>query len=130
MKRQTTQASAMGSLMCWLMALVCAATLSQHAFAGESVQEDQRFIALDQKFHTDFGGSIQLWKSGDDKLAANYDVKPLEAEQIENAIRVVGWIEAEFKRYPAGFIQKYGPKKLVLANEYIYKSSKAAEKPF
>lgn len=130
MKRKTSQASVMGALMCWLMALVCAATLGQHVFAGDIVQEDQRFIALDQKFHADFGGSIQLWKSGDNKLAANYDVKPLEAGQIENAIRVVGWIEAEFKRYPAGFIQKYGPKKLVLANEYIYKSSKAAEKPY
>ena len=79
MKRKTTQASVMSLLMCWLMALVCAATLGQHVFAGDIVQEDQRFIALNQKYHADFGGSIQLWKSGDNKLAANYEVKPLEA---------------------------------------------------
>ena len=113
-----------------LLALVCVATFGQHAFAEDVVQEDQRLIALDQKFHADYGGSIQLWKSGDDKLAASYVVKPLEAEQIENAVEVVGWIQAEFKRYPAGFIQKYGPKKFVLANEYIFKSAKAAEKPY
>ncbi len=57
-----------------LLALACVATFGQHAFAGDVVQEDQRLIALDQKFHADFGGSIQLWKSGDDKLAASYVV--------------------------------------------------------
>ena len=52
-----------------LLALVCVATSGQQAFAEDVVQEDQRLIALDQKFHADYGGSIQLWKSGDDKLA-------------------------------------------------------------
>jgi hypothetical protein len=98
--------------------------LTVSAFAGEAIEQDPKFIEVAQRFQADFGLSLKLARVDDPVFAKNYAVTALKPEHHDNALQILTWVEAELKRYPAGFIQKHGSKNLVLANAYISKSAK------
>ena len=98
--------------------------LTVSAFAGEAIEQDPKFIEVAQRFQTDFGLSLKLARADDPVFAKNYTVTALKPEHHDNALQILTWVEAELKRYPAGFIQKHSSKNLVLANAYISKSAK------
>ena len=98
--------------------------LSVSAFAGEAIEQDSKFMEVAQRFQTDFGLSLKRASIDDPVFAKNYNVTALKPEHHDNALQILTWVETELKRYPAEFIQKHGPKNLVLANAYISKSAK------
>ncbi|MFN0075589.1 MAG: hypothetical protein ACKVY0_03845 [Prosthecobacter sp.] len=126
------------------LALVTALTLAASAFAqtpeipktaekggqaseGAPIEQNPEFSAVGQRFQTDFGVTITLARADEAVTAKNYDVTTLKAEHLANALSVLAWVEAELKRYPAGFVKKHGAKNLVLANAYVSKAAKAAK---
>ena len=98
--------------------------LTVSAFAGEAIEQDSKFMEVAQRFQTDFGLSLKRASVDDPVFAKNYNVTALKPEHHDNALQILTWVETELKRYPAEFIQKHGPKNLVLANAYISKSAK------
>ena len=94
------------------------------------VENAPKFIAVAQQFQTDFGVTIKLAQSDDPERAMTHDVSPLLLEHLENALQVLTWVEAELRRYPAGFLQKHGSKNLILANAYVSKTSKGTGTPY
>ncbi|MCX6839597.1 MAG: hypothetical protein NTX35_17570 [Verrucomicrobia bacterium] len=100
--------------------------LTVSAFAGEAIEQDSKFMEVAQRFQTDFGLSLKRASIDDPVFAKNYNVTALKPEHHDNALQILTWVETELKRYPAEFIQKHGPKNLVLANAYISKSAKGA----
>ncbi len=94
------------------------------------VENAPKFIAVAQRFQTDFGVTIKLAQSDDPERAMTHDVSPLLLEHLENALQVLTWVEAELRRYPAGFLQKHGSKNLILANAYVSKTSKGTGTPY
>ena len=107
-----------------ILAAVLMLTVS--AFSSEAIEQDLKFTAVAQRFQADFGLSLKLAQVDDAVFAKNYVVTALKPEHLDHALQILTWMKAELKRYPAGFIQKHGPKNLVLANAYISKSAKGA----
>ena len=118
------------------LALVSALTLAASAFAqkletpkvaekggqgkaGAPIEQNPDFSEAVKRFQTDFGVTIQLARGDEAVTAQSYDVTTLKAEHLTNALSVLTWVEAELKRYPAGFVKKHGSKNLVLANAYV-----------
>jgi len=114
----------------WLLASVLLTAIIQTALAVEPIKEDPKFKAIVERFQTDFGATIKLAQSKDDVVATNYDVRILEPAQLENVIKVLTWLETEYKRFPAGFFKKHGSKNLVLANYYVSKTWKGSGVPY
>jgi hypothetical protein len=104
--------------------LATALMLTVSAFAGEAVEQDPKFIEVARRFQIDFGLSLKLARIDDPVVAKNHVVTVLKAEHLDHALQILIWVEAELKRYPAGFMQKHGSKNLVLANAYISKTAK------
>jgi len=119
-------------LLCnrWLLTFTLFAAIIQSAFAVDPIKEDPKFKAIAERFQTDFGATIKLAQSKDDVVATNYDVRVLEPAQLENAIKVLTWLETEYKRFPSGFFKKHGSKNLVLANAYVSKTWKGPGVPY
>jgi hypothetical protein len=119
-------------LLCnrWLLTSILLASISQYVFAVDPIKDDPKFKAIVERFQTDFGATIKLAQSKDDVVAANYEVRILEPAQLENAIKVLTWLETEYKRFPAGFFKKHGSKNLVLANSYVSKTWKGPGVPY
>ena len=119
-------------LLCyrWLLASVLLTAIIQTAFAVDPIKDDPKFKAIVERFQTDFGATIKLAQSKDDVVATNYEVRVLEPAQLENAIKVLIWLETEYKRFPAGFFKKHGSKNLVLANSYVSKTWKGPGVPY
>jgi len=119
-------------LLCnrWLLTFTLFAAIIQTTFAVDPIKEDPKFKAIVERFQTDFGATIKLAQSKDDVVATNYEVRVLEPAQLENAIKVLTWLETEYKRFPAGFFKKHGSKNLVLANAYVSKTWKGPGVPY
>jgi len=119
-------------LLCnrWLLTFTLFAAIIQTAFAVDPIKEDPKFKAIVERFQTDFGATIKLAQSKDDVVATNYDVRVLDPAQLENAIKVLTWLETEYKRFPSGFFKKHGSKNLVLANAYVSKTWKGPGVPY
>ena len=119
-------------LLCnrWLLTFTLFAAIIQTAFAVDPIKEDPKFKAIVERFQTDFGATIKLAQSKDDVVATNYEVRVLEPAQLENAIKVLTWLETEYKRFPSGFFKKHGSKNLVLANAYVSKTWKGPGVPY
>ncbi|MEQ1852376.1 MAG: hypothetical protein ABMA01_12375 [Chthoniobacteraceae bacterium] len=96
------------------------------ASAGAAIEQNPDFSAVVQRFENDFGVAIKLARGDEAVTAKSYDVTTMKAEHVENALSVLAWVEAELRRYPAGFLKKHGAKNLVLANAYVSKAAKAA----
>jgi hypothetical protein len=106
--------------------LAAALMLISSAFALEAIEREPKFIEVAQRFQTGFGLSVKLAKVDDPVFAKNQVVTAVKPEHLDHALQILTWVEAELKRYPAGFIQKHGPKNLVLANAYTSRSAKGA----
>ncbi len=119
-------------LLCnrWLLTFTLFAAIIQTAFAVDPIKEDPKFKAIVERFQTDFGATIKLAQSKDGVVATNYDVRVLDPAQLENAIKVLTWLETEYKRFPSGFFKKHGSKNLVLANAYVSKTWKGPGVPY
>ncbi len=119
-------------LLCnrWLLTFTLFAAIIQSAFAVDPIKEDPKFKAIAERFQTDFGATIKLAQSKDGVVATNYDVRVLDPAQLENAIKVLTWLETEYKRFPSGFFKKHGSKNLVLANAYVSKTWKGPGVPY
>jgi hypothetical protein len=100
--------------------------LTSLSIAVEAIEEDPKFTTATQRFQTDFGLSLKLAQIDDGLFAKNYVVSPLKLEHLDHTLQILSWMEAELKRYPTGFVKKYSPKNLVLANAYISKTAKGA----
>ncbi len=100
--------------------------LAASARAAAPIEQDPRFIAVAQRFQTSLGISVQPAPVGDAVVARIYNVTPLQAEHLDNVVQILTWVEYELKRYPAGFLQKHGPKHLMLANAFHSKTAKGA----
>ena len=108
----------------WILALFLLTLLGRPARAGDSLEENPKYVATAQRFQADFGVSLKVWHSGDSSLATDYQVTALTSEHLENVLQVLTWIDVELKRYPAGFLKRHGSRYLVLANAYIPKTWK------
>jgi hypothetical protein len=106
--------------------LAAALMLISSAFALEAIEREPKFIEVAQRFQTGFGLSVKLAEVDDPVFAKNQVVTAVKPEHLDHALQILTWVEAELKRYPAGFIQKHGPKNLVLANAYTSRSAKGA----
>lgn len=98
--------------------------LTVSAFAGEAIEQEPKFIEVAQRFQIDFGLSLKLARVDDPLVAKQHVVTVLKTAHLDNALQILTWVEAELKRYPAGFVKKHGSKNLFLANAYISKSAK------
>jgi len=79
----------------WLLTSILLASISQYLFAVDPIKDDPKFKAIAERFQTDFGATIKLAQSKDDVVATNYDVRILEPAQLENAIKVLTWLETQ-----------------------------------
>ena len=98
--------------------------LAVPAFAIEVIEQDAKITTVAQRFQTEFGISLKMAKVDDPVFAKNQVVTALKPEHLDHALQILTWMEAELKRYPAGFVKKHGSKNLVLANAYISKTAK------
>jgi len=98
--------------------------------AEVSVARNPELIAASQRLQASLGIGLKLGLGNDPEVAKVYDVTPMKAEHVVNALSMLDWIEAELKRYPGGFLKKFGSKHLVLANAYISKAAKGASTPY
>ena len=101
-----------------------AAENSGQVSAGVAVEQNPEFSAVVQRFQTDFGIAIQLARGDEAVTAKSHDVTTLKAEHLANALSVLTWVEAELRRYPAGFVKEHGAKNFVLATAYVSKAAK------
>ena len=88
------------------------------------VERNPELIAASERLQASFGIGLKLGLGKDPQLAKAYDVTPMRAEHVANALSMLAWIDSELKKYPAGFLKKYGSKNFVLANAYISKANK------
>lgn len=111
-------------------ALASALMFVTSALAVETIEQDPKFIPVAQHLQSDFGLSLKLAQVDDTVFAKNHVVSPLKPEHLDHALQILTWMEAELKRYPAGFVKKHSPKNLVLANAYISKTAKGAAQTY
>ena len=90
------------------------------------VARNPELIAASERLQSSFGVIIKLGLGTDPAVSAVYDVTPIKAEHVANALLMLEWITAELKRYPEGFLKKFGSKNLVLANACKRRSKSAA----
>ncbi|MEY4482848.1 MAG: hypothetical protein RL693_300 [Verrucomicrobiota bacterium] len=93
---------------------------------GALIAQNQIFAPVVQRFQNDLGITVTFARDDDALAATNHVVTALKPEHTDNALQILTWVEAELKRYPKGFLQKYSPKNLVLANAYISKTAKSS----
>ena len=96
--------------------------------AAESLPPSPPLAALAGRLQADYGLTIQLAQPTDKALAAAYEVKPVSPENLANTLKVLGWVEDELKRYPAGFLKHHGPRNLLLASGFTDKRQAAFTK--
>jgi len=94
------------------------------------VERNPELIAASQRLQASFGIGLKLGLGNDPQVAKVYDITRMKAEHVANALSMLAWIDAELKRYPAGFLKKYGSKNFVLANAYISKANKGTPTPY
>ena len=97
--------------------------LATSAAAAGPIEQDPKFTAVAQRFQSGLGISVQPAPVGDAVVAKIYNVIPSQADHLDNAMQILTWVEDELKRYPAGFVQKHGPKHLMLANAFHSKTA-------
>jgi hypothetical protein len=112
------------------LALAFALMFVTSALAVEAFEQAPKFNSVAQRLQSDFGLSLKLAQIDDSLFAKNYVVSPLKVEHLDHALQILSWMEAELKRYPAGFVKKHSPKNLVLANAYISKTAKGAAQTY
>jgi len=97
--------------------------------AAEPIPAGQQLTDLKGRFKAQYDIEIRSAQSDDKALSASYDVTPVTDANLPGTLKVLGWVEDELKRYPAGFLKHHGPRHLVLAESFLFKRRAAGVTP-
>jgi hypothetical protein len=97
--------------------------------AAEPIPAGQQLAELKGRFKSQYDIEIQSAQTDDKAFSASYDVTPVTDANLPGTLKVLGWVEDELKRYPAGFLKHHGPRKLVLAESFLSKRLAAGVTP-
>ena len=97
--------------------------------AAEPIPASQQLADLKGRFKAQYDIEIRSAQSDDKALSASYDVTPVTDANLPGTLKVLGWVEDELKRYPAGFLKHHGPRNLVLAESFLFKRRAAGVTP-
>ncbi|TSA33040.1 MAG: hypothetical protein D4R66_05200 [Opitutales bacterium] len=89
--------------------------------AAEPIPAGQQLADLKGRFKAQYDIEIRSAQTDDNALSASYDVTPIADVNLPGTVKVLGWVEDELKRYPAGFLKHHGPRNLVLAESFLSK---------
>ncbi|MCX6920838.1 MAG: hypothetical protein NTX20_05895 [Verrucomicrobia bacterium] len=89
--------------------------------AAEPIPAGQQLADLKGRFKAQYDIEIQSAQADDKALSASYNVTPVGDANLAGTVKVLGWVEEELKRYPAGFLKHHGPRQLVLAESFLSK---------
>ena len=109
--------------------LLVMASCLQVLMAAESVPVSQQLADLKGRFKAQYDIEIRSAQADGEAFAVAYDVTPVADANLANTLQVLGWVEDELKRYPAGFLKHHGPRHLVLAEAFLSKRLVAGAKP-
>jgi hypothetical protein len=87
--------------------------------AAEPIPAGQQLADLKGRFKAQYDIEIQSAQTDDKALSASYDVTPVTDTNLASTLKVLGWVDDELKRYPAGFLKHHGPRHLVLAESFV-----------
>ena len=97
--------------------------------AAEPIPVGQQLADLKGRFKAQYDIEIRSAQADDKAFEAAYEVTPVAAANLSGTVKVLGWVEDELKRYPAGFLKHHGPRNLVLAEAFLPKRSAAGNTP-
>ena len=97
--------------------------------AAEPIPASQQLADLKGRFKAQYDLEIRSAQSDDKALSASYAVTPVADANLAGTVKVLGWVEEELKRYPAGFLKHHGPRQLVLAESFLSKRSASGVTP-
>lgn len=97
--------------------------------AVEPIPDGQQLADLKGRFKSQYDVEIRSAQADDKALSASYDITPVTDANLASTVKVLGWVEEELKRYPAGFLMHHGPRQLVLAEAFLSKRLVAGAKP-
>lgn len=89
--------------------------------AAEPIPAGQQLADLKGRFKAQYDIQIRSAQSDDKALSASFDVTPVTDANLTGTLKVLEWVEDEFKRYPVGFLKHHGPRNLVLAESFLSK---------
>ena len=87
--------------------------------AAEPIPAGQQLADLKGRFKAQYDIEIQSAQTDDKAFEAAYEVTPVTDANLPSTLKVLGWVEDELKRYPAGFLKHHGPRHLVLAESFV-----------
>ena len=87
--------------------------------AAEPVPAGQQLADLKGRFKAQYDIEIRSAQADDKAFEAAYEVTPVTDANLPSTLKVLGWVEDELKRYPAGFLKHHGPRHLVLAESFV-----------
>jgi len=89
--------------------------------AAEPIPAGQQLTDLKGRFKSEYDLEIRSAQADDKALSASYNVTLVPETNLAETLKVLGWVEEELKRYPAGFLKHHGPRHLVLAESFMSK---------
>jgi hypothetical protein len=97
--------------------------------AAEKIPVSQQLADLKVRFKAQYDIEIRSAQADDKALSASYNVTPVTDANLASTLKVLGWVEEELKRYPAGFLKRHGPRQLVLGESFLSKRSTSGVPP-
>ncbi|GDY18603.1 hypothetical protein LBMAG55_19260 [Verrucomicrobiota bacterium] len=97
--------------------------------AAEPIPVTQQLADLKGRFKAQYDIEIRSAQADDKALSASYDITPVADANLAGTVKVLGWVEEELKRYPAGFLKHHGPRQLVLAESFLSKRPSSGVTP-
>ena len=97
--------------------------------AAEPIPAGQQLADLKGRFKSQYDIEIRSAQADDKALSASYNVTLVPETNLAETLKVLGWVEEELKRYPAGFLKHHGPRQLVLAESFLSKRSTSGVTP-
>ena len=97
--------------------------------AAEPIPAGQQLTDLKGRFKSEYDIEIRSAQTDDKAFGAAYEVTPVTDANLAGTVKVLGWVEEELKRYPAGFLKHHGPRQLVLAESFLSKRSTSGVTP-
>ena len=97
--------------------------------AVEPIPDGQQLTDLKGRFKAQYDIEIRSAQADDKALSASYDITPVADANLAGTVKVLGWVEEELKRYPAGFLKHHGPRQLVLAESFLSKRPSSGVTP-
>ena len=97
--------------------------------AAEPIPAGQQLADLRGRFKSEYDIEIRSAQAGEKALSASYDITPVADANLAGAVKVLGWVEDELKRYPVGFLKHHGPRYLLLGESFLSKRSTSGVTP-